>query len=241
MSILLIDSGNTFLKVGIVDHPGSEIKKVKRLSNVKEIGRIEKIDCAICSDVGGRFSEIHDLLKDKEINCIKCDHKLELAFKLDYKTPETLGSDRIAAISYAFKQFKNSNVLVIDIGTCITYDFLDKEGTYHGGAISPGIGMRLKAMNKFTAGLPEIDEKELEFFEQGKSTKESMMVGTLIGIQGEIQGFIDRYSNKYNDLIVVIGGGSKNYFDTKLKGNIFAAENLILEGLNSILSFHDSQ
>lgn len=161
-------------------------------------------------------------------------HKTPLPFKNNYKTPESLGMDRLAAVAGAYFNYPRQNCLVIDAGTCITYDFIDASGQYHGGGISPGLHMKLKALKKFTSKLPLIAFRpDVELI--GKNTKESILSGVVNGTLAEIEGVINRYQQFYNDLIIIICGGDSNFFESKLKGRIFAEPKLVLIGLNRIL------
>jgi type III pantothenate kinase len=126
------------------------------------------------------------------------------------------------------------------MGSCITYDFLDAQGVYQGGAISPGLLMRFKAMHNFTAKLPLAEPlADVELI--GRNTKTSLQSGVMHGVQAEIEGLISRYEANYKDLTVLIGGGDNKYFDKRFKVNIFAGSNLVLEGLNVIVDFNESQ
>lgn len=219
----------------------SELKIIDGLSELKEyIEEVGVVDSVIYSDVHKDSNKIEEILHERGFNFIRSNHLRKLPFKLNYHTPQTLGDDRIAAVAAAFKLYPNKNVLIIDSGTCITYDLIDDKAVYNGGAISPGIKMRFKALHEMTGGLPyiEFEDQIIEF--PGKSTEDSIKNGVLNGMIHEAQSFIDDLSNKYEELIVLIGGGDRKYFETNLKGNIFARENLILEGLNSILLFNDS-
>jgi type III pantothenate kinase len=155
-----------------------------------------------------------------------------------YKSPVTLGKDRIAAVAGAVSQFPGRNVLVIDAGTCITYDFINDRGEYFGGAISPGIRMRFKAMNTFTGKLPLIEPEEFDGF-IGTTTGESMQSGVYNGISAEINGFITQYMDNFDDLVVIITGGDHQFLHNKLKISIFAAPDLVLLGLNEIFDYND--
>lgn len=163
-----------------------------------------------------------------------------LPFQIAYESPKTLGSDRIALAAAAFKRFPKTNVLVIDMGSCITYDFIDASGVYQGGAISPGIRMRFKAMHSFTAKLPLVEPPEQADL-IGPNTEASLQSGVMNGVQAEIEGIISRYESNYKELTVLIGGGDNKYFDKRFKVNIFAGSNLVLEGLHVILDFNESQ
>jgi type III pantothenate kinase len=136
--------------------------------------------------------------------------------------------------------FPDNNVLIIQTGTCITYEFVSGEGEYSGGSISPGIDMRLKSMNTFTAKLPLVKKQEIDYL-IGKTTKESILSGVINGCIAEIDGIIDQYRKKFSELKVVAGGGDIFFFDKKLKNRIFATENLVLKGLNEILKFNNAK
>lgn len=244
MSSLIIDRGNSRIKAAIVKNGSKDISDQRIFSNLTElkdfIHQAGPIEQSIYSDVQKNSKELEELLYENGLNFIRCNYLLKLPFKLDYHTPQSLGDDRIAAVAAANSINPGKNVLVIDIGTCITYDFIDDKSVYHGGAISPGIKMRFQALNSMTGNLPlvEFENEKINF--PGKSTVDSIKNGVLKGIIFEAQAFIDEINNKHKELIVLIGGGDRKYFESKLKGNIFARENLILEGLISILSFHDS-
>ena len=131
----------------------------------------------------------------------------------------------------------NKNSLIIDIGTCITYDLIDKSGTYQGGGISPGVNMKLKAMHKFTSGLPIVAvRKPADLI--GRTTKECMLSGVVNGTIAEIEGVIASYRQFFKDLNIIMCGGDAIFFESKIKDHIFAIPNLVLIGLNQILRFN---
>lgn len=164
---------------------------------------------------------------------------LPLPIKIEYATPDTLGVDRIAAACGATELFPHQNTLVIDAGTCLNYEFVDDRAQYHGGAISPGIEMRFKAMHTFTARLPLVSlNKEVDLI--GNSTESCMQSGVMNGIVGEVEGMIQRYQEKYPELMVVLCGGDAPLFENRLKPTIFAAPDLVLMGLNRILRYNAS-
>ncbi|MBK9291741.1 MAG: type III pantothenate kinase [Bacteroidetes bacterium] len=164
-------------------------------------------------------------------------HETPLPFSIEYETPETLGRDRIAAVAAAYARFPGCNVLVIDMGTCITYDLLTADGRYLGGAISPGIAMRLKAMHTFTSRLP-LAGISPEAPLVGQTTHQSLLSGAVNGTRAELEGMIRRYEKTVGKLTVLVGGGDNKYFETKFKSRIFAASNLVLEGLQAIMKFN---
>jgi len=154
-----------------------------------------------------------------------------------YETPETLGVDRKAAAVGARCIIEKGNLLAIDMGSCITYEFLDEEDRYFGGAISPGLNMRFRAMHQQTARLPFL---ELSLGEKpeliGNSTEKGMKSGVYFGILHEMQGFIAAYQAKYPGLRVIICGGDSKIFESLTKDHIFVIPNLVLYGLNRILT-----
>ncbi|HSM63616.1 MAG TPA: type III pantothenate kinase, partial [Gillisia sp.] len=155
-------------------------------------------------------------------------------------TPKTLRNDRIAVRSAACKTYPTQNVLVIDAGTCITFDFKNAENRYLGGAISPGLQMRFQAMHTFTENLPLLEpEDEVELI--GNTTVKSMQSGVVTGIIAEIEGVISRYSSQFEDLKIILTGGDSQFLCKRLKNSIFANSNFLLEGLNYILEFNKSQ
>lgn len=219
-----------------VDIGNSSIKTAEFLEG--EIGPIEKWKTA--SEVKSAFADCHFVvcsvgLKDskKEFpNAFVLSHQSKLAFELDYDTPETLGVDRLAAVEGARRLFPRTNLLVIDGGSCVTYDFISSEGIYQGGIISPGIEMRLKAMNAFTDGLPLVKPGTPSW--PGKSTEECLQLGADLGLSKEIEGVLDSFNKKYSDLQVVTTGGLLPSFESNLKKPIFASSKILLEGLMAI-------
>jgi type III pantothenate kinase len=161
-------------------------------------------------------------------------HKIPLPIKILYATPQTLGVDRIAGSCGAVQLFPSRNTLVIDAGTCITYDFTDSEKKYFGGSISPGLKMRFQAVHTFTARLPLVNPVENPEL-IGNSTETSIQSGIVNGTVAEIDGIITRYRDKYPDLQVILCGGDAPFFENKLKAAIFASPDLVLIGLNSVL------
>jgi type III pantothenate kinase len=237
---LIIDVGNTRIKIAVFENSemiyNEVFTKVNFIKSVFDV--IEKYNCkyAIIASVGSiKKSEI-DLLKNK-INLIDLNFETKIPFRNEYETPKTLGVDRIALVSAAVSKYPNKNTLIIDAGTCITYDFIDDKACYHGGAISPGIKMRYKALNKFTQKLPLL---EPEYIDEliGNSTKTSIHLGVIKGVISEIDGFIEQYRKKNKDLTVVLTGGDVNFLANRLKNSIFANPNFLLEGLNSILTYN---
>jgi len=190
----------------------------------------------IVSSVGDFSAEALTVLQNN-FSVLKVTHKTKVPFKNLYATPQTLGVDRIALVAAAAIQYPEKNVLVIDAGSCVTYDFLSDHNQYLGGVIAPGLTMRFKAMHTFTAGLPllalEIPKRDI-----GDSTSTAMQVGAFLGLVNEIDGFITSYSENYADLTVILTGGDAEILRDRLKNDIFANSNFLLEGLHYILEYN---
>ena len=162
------------------------------------------------------------------------NYKMNFPFVNLYETPSTLGVDRLALVSAAAAQYPNKNVLIIDSGSCITYDFLDHKNCYLGGAISPGLEMRYKALNNFTAKLPFLDMKTPKSL-TGNTTNSSIHAGVVRGTLFEIEGFIASYRKEYEDLTIILTGGNAHFLRDSLKSGIFANSNFLMEGLHYLL------
>lgn len=238
---LTIDIGNTRVKAAVFENNNLVelfvFDRKKIISEIKKITKKYIIIETIVSNVAS-ISEKKLLKLDKIVKFHLISSISKVPFINLYKTPKTLGVDRIALVAAAVKQFSNKNVLIIDAGTCITFDFVNSKSEYLGGAISPGIMLRYKSLHAFTANLPLIDILELEDF-IGKNTKESIVSGVLNGVVQEIDGVILGYKQKYLDLTVVLTGGDTNFLSKQLKSSIFANQNFLLNGLNEILKLNE--
>jgi len=234
---LSVDIGNTHVKLGLFAK--DDLKQVfLRVDQVDEILAGYKIKNAIISKTGIN-DEIAWKLKEKKINTLVLSQELKLPIEIAYKTPETLGADRIAGSVAAQALFPEVNILKIDFGTCITYDFIDQKGEYRGGAISPGMMMRFKALHNYTAKLPLVDPMQFKSFDlTGTDTATSILSGVVNGIRQEIEGAIGEYGQRFGNLKVVGTGGDAGLFVTLLKSEIFARPYLVLEGLNRILNYN---
>lgn len=160
--------------------------------------------------------------------------QLKLPVNVRYRTPETLGKDRLAAVSGAVRLYPGRPLLIIGIGTCITYDYVQSNTVYPGGSISPGLDMRLKAMHQFTASLPRV-AIDLKAPWVGKTTAGALQSGALWGMRMELDGIIAKYRSDNKGLRIVLSGGGAEYYKNKLKKPIFAHPNLVLLGLKEIL------
>lgn len=238
---LIIDIGNTRAKLALFkDEELFHIEIVTHddflLSVLKLIKKHDVKRGIISSVIFLEKDEIAEI--SEKIQLIELNSELKLPFINNYGTPKTLGVDRMALVAAAVNEFPNKNVLVIDAGTCITYDFVSADKEYRGGAISPGLEMRYKALHEFTSKLPLLSRKD-EIQVIGNSTEESMHSGVVHGILGEIHNFVDLYKKKNDLLTIVLTGGDTNYLANKLKIDIFAQPNFLLKGLNTILIYNN--
>lgn len=234
---LVIDSGNSAAKVGIFEHENL-IEKYTFHSAVELRSFVARsfAENVIVSSVKDDAEEIVSWsIHAKEKFILRPELKLPIDNL--YVTPSTLGVDRIAGVCGAQQIFPLQHALVIDAGTCITYDFLDKHGRYHGGGISPGLTMRFQAVHTFTAKLPLLSARENVPL-IGNSTETSILSGVVNGVIAEIEGIISQFSNRYEDIKVVLCGGDTAFFEKQLKASIFASPELVLLGLNSILNYN---
>lgn len=237
---LTVDIGNTRVKFGLFEGDKLIAKLSLTKGNWKELIpwlELHKPNKAIISVVGNEIVDLVNYLK-QHTKLAFLNPSTSLPFTNKYATPQTLGMDRIAGVAGAMALFPNTPCLVIDVGTCVTFDYLDAHNCYLGGAISPGLQMRLNAMSKFTQKLPQLLASPLEDF-IGDTTQSSMLSGAFFGLLGEINDTIDRYESFNNGLSVLICGGDSHLFDKRTKKTIFAAPDLVLIGLNKIANWNE--
>ena len=233
MNNIAIDLGNSRIKAGVFE--SASLIKSYTFSNPDELFHLVKQphENLIVSSVKGDVDSILNIsvATNKKI---ELKSNTPLPIKIQYTTPLTLGVDRIADACGAIQLFPNQNNLIIDLGTCINYEFIDSDNNYWGGAISPGVNMRFKSMNTFTVQLPLVEAigyPELI----GNSTISCLQSGVMNGILEEMKGIISRLKSKYPELRVILTGGDYRFFENQLKDSIFAAPELVLVGLNRIL------
>ena len=234
---LVVDAGNARVKVGLFTDNQAHPTAVHVFKNAKTKLRNflmeHKNDALIFSSVSGLAME--EVVPEEFVRKIKLTHTLTMPFVSHYQTPETLGSDRMANAAALCSLFANKNALCIDAGTCLKFDFVDKNGHYLGGSISPGLHMRMKAMHQFTNKLPLIEVKKSPAL-IGQSTQESMLAGGVLGFMAEVREMAALYQSQYPELTIVITGGDMSFLQDALKNNIFAEKDFTLIGLNSILT-----
>lgn len=240
---LVIDIGNTKAKVAVFND--NTLVDVFRSSNqsldcLPEILSRFPIRQGILASVIDLTKEITEQLSNLTFPIIRFNSETPLPIKNLYATPKTLGSDRLAAVIGAYDSNPGKNLLVIDAGTAITYDYMNKHGEYLGGNISPGKDIRFKALNHFTGKLPLISEDGTRV-PLGIDTETAIREGVLSGMNFEIKGYIESFKEKYPDLLVFLTGGDGFLFETNLKNHIFADSFLVLKGLNRILNYNNGR
>lgn len=233
IEVILVDVGNSSIKITeVINGDFGETLKFDTLSQVTDTYRDVPI---MISSVKGLDSSILELKTVKILT-----HESPMPIKLDYSTPETLGPDRIAVAVGAYEMFPQQDNLIIDLGTCMTIDLVDKSGVFRGGIISPGLKMRMSSMAQFTDKLPDISSEwqNLDSKELGKSTKECLYSGSFWGIVHEINGVLRTLSKDFTSLNTIITGGDAHFFESKLKAHIFAGSKIVQKGLYRIWKCH---
>ncbi len=240
---LVIDVGNTQIKIAVFEeNKGVEYltsNQNELLSAIKALKiKYPNIQKAIVASVGTIENSILSSLKNSiEIQYLTKECKFP--FINTYSTPKTLGIDRMVLAAGAVLEYPNQNRLVIDIGTCITYDFIDENNNYLGGAISPGIRLRYESMNQKTAKLPSLTKKKpLHFI--GNSTESCMHSGVVNGIVLEMDGFIELYKAQYTNFITILTGGDSDFLAMRLKNTIFVNSNFLLKSLNQTFQYNQN-
>jgi type III pantothenate kinase len=234
---LVIDYGNTAAKAGVFE--GHHMKEKFVFTSPEETRAFVEASTAehfMVSSVSRDAEEVCSWAVQARRKFI-LRHTLPLPITNRYATPATLGVDRLAGACGAQQMFPGSPCLVIDAGTCITYDFLDAGGSYLGGGISPGLHMRFQAVHTFTKKLPLVQAvPEVSLI--GSSTEQCIQSGVINGVLEELRGIMRQYREKFGDLKVILCGGDTHFFENQLKASIFAVPELVLSGLNSILIYN---
>jgi len=244
--ILCIDWGNTRVKTAFFNTDNT-ISDQRQFAGEEAAGAISaqvqdaKPDGIILCSVTGASAETAKLLQSKTQHFINLDGNTRVPVMNAYSSPETLGPDRLAIAVGAQAQYPDTNVLAISLGTCITYNFVQKNKAFRGGAISPGMNMRLQAMHKLTDKLPEVSLDGGDILLLGYDTETCMRSGAVYGMAAEIDGMVAAFAAQYSDFNAVLTGGDAPFFGNKLKSKIFADPELLLKGLNLILKHNVPQ
>ncbi len=237
---LCLDFGNTNWKGALFQGDRMAEKFMLLQSNIhEEITRILNLYSptkVILASVVNHEKSIEDLIAKQATLYVLNSNDFRLPFLNAYGSPETLGHDRLALVAALSKFYPGEDSLVISVGSCVTYNFLAKNNAFRGGAISPGLEMRLRSLNEFTDKLPLIS-REGHVSLLGYDTETSLRSGVVMGIASEIDGMIERYESQYGRINVVLTGGDGAFFESRLKSKIFADSNFLFKGLYAILEF----
>jgi len=238
---LCIDFGNTNFKAAIFQSDRLveryQFKEAEALATLHKLISLYNPQKSILSSVVNHGEDIVNLLKEST-SYLNLDLQTKLPFLNAYGSPETLGHDRIALVAALSRHYPGENSLVICIGTCITYNFLATNNAFRGGSISPGVDLRLRAMNEFTDKLPLIP-REGHLSLLGYDTETSMRSGAINGVAAEIDGMIEHYEQQYGRINAVLTGGDAPFFESRLKKKIFADTNFLFKGLYAILEHNN--
>jgi type III pantothenate kinase len=240
---LVIDVGNSRVKSAVFEND----KLIERIIFIHEdfqnsitnlLKKYPHINVLIASSVGKLEKKSFDAFENHlKVVFITKDYKFPI--QNQYTTPETLGIDRLILAAGAVLQFPNKNRLVIDAGTCVTYDYIDEENNYLGGGISPGISLRYKSLHNYTSKLPLLSKSEPENI-IGNSTNQSIHSGVINGLVFEINGLIDAYCINNKNFIIILTGGDAEFLAKRLKNTIFANSNFLLESLKQIYQYNQN-
>jgi len=238
---LCIDWGNTNIKAAIFDNNRlqkqflfSEENALEQVSNIMDTYKpVKAVLCAVVSHT----EALAKLVRSKIPGLLVVDGRTSVPINNAYLSQDTLGPDRLVLVYAAYDENPTKNNLVISVGTCVTYNLVQNNKTFRGGAISPGLQMRAKALHTFTDMLPEVAVDEYAIL-LGYDTETCMQSGIFNGMLAEIDGMIAAYESKYSDFNAILTGGDAPYFASKLKSKIFADPGLLLRGLNLILNYN---
>jgi type III pantothenate kinase len=240
MKSICIDAGNTLVKVAfmedgtvrsLVSYPVDGIDDL-----LSYIALLPQADACILSSVSITNREIMDTLSRKTPYFMELTAATPIPICNLYKTPETLGKDRLAAVTGAHSLFPGKDVLVLDAGTALTVDFIDKAGNYRGGNISPGLNMRFHALHDYTKKLP-LQTQTDDYMLLGDTTMSAITSGVQNGIIFEINCYVNHFVKQYPELVTILTGGDIIFFANKIEKHIFAEPNLVFIGLEKIIEF----
>lgn len=241
---LIIDIGNTLIKMAVFDRQGlvweQSVERLLPAMLDELVSARPQIDSAIVCSTRGAASEVADMLRPRVKRLVEFSAQVPVPITNAYLSPETLGCDRLAAAVGAVTAYPERNVLIVDFGTAVTIDLVTADGTYRGGCISPGMQTRFRALHDYTATLPLCHPTQEQGL-QGLTTRQAIELGVMNSLSFEIEGYISRMQEQIGDLCVIFTGGDANLFVKRIKNTIFANCNLVFCGLNRILEYNASE
>lgn len=243
---LCIDQGNSRTKIALFNEYGALRKSIvyKTFSSVdvERLFSLYPITDSIISSVVNIEPAVVNALSRLSHHFVLFDHNTPLPIRNGYDTPHTLGQDRLAAAVGAAELYPNENLLIIDAGSAITYDFLSEDGTYMGGNIAPGIRMRFSVLKQMTKKLPLVEAEENELIPLfGKNTRDAIAAGVVRGVGYEVKGYMQSLSKQVEHYKTILTGGGAHYILNNVKTPLQYEKNLVLTGLNSILLYNSKE
>ena len=237
---LTLDIGNTQSKLAVFNNSLVVVKTFDSEFIIDEIDNFLLLYPSIKNLIVCSVTDITLNLEKYNFNNVHfVSSNSNIPFENLYLSKDSLGNDRIALVSSASISYPGKNVLIIDAGSCITYDFINDKNQYLGGAISPGLNMRYKSLNEFTSKLPLVSFESSDKL-IANQTIDSINVGVANGVVFEIEGFVRQYLSEYDNLTVILTGGNSDFLSNQLKISIFANQNFLLEGLNNLIKLNSS-
>jgi type III pantothenate kinase len=246
MTTLCIDLGNTRSKIGVFDNKGillhTQAFAHLNPDTLNQLSTQYSIAQVMLSSVANDAELKKYLNQQSNLQWLELTHQTPLPFQNLYGSPQTLGKDRLAAVAGAHYLYAQTNVLVIDAGTCIKFDAIDQQARYYGGSIAPGIAMKLKALHAFTDRLPLLNYDTQAHNPQlpaliGNNTPNALLSGVINGTIAECAGMIAQYQNIYNPLTILITGGDAPLLQHTLQNKYYTAPHLLLYGLYHLFSY----
>ena len=237
---LVIDIGNTRVKAGVFRNGELQYRETREnwgIDDLLALATNHNVENVILSTVAAAVAVQLGKVLASHFFFLELNAATPLPIANHYRTPDTLGKDRLAAVVGAYSLFPGQACLVVDAGTCITYDLLSSEGAYLGGNIAPGIAMRLKAMHAFTARLPLVEQGPMGNW-VGDSTETALRNGGQLGALLEAEGYLSYCRSRFGALRAIFTGGDADFFVKNLKSEIFVNHNLVLIGLDQILNYN---
>lgn len=238
MILLCVDWGNTRVKAAVMAEPNQFIAEgnfapEEAVSEISKLIDKHQPRASVLSSVANHDPALEPLLQERT-HYVPLNSKTALPIMNAYHSSDTLGMDRLAAVAGIHAANPGLNNLVVALGTCVTYNFITKNGAFRGGAISPGLQMRLDAMHQFTDGLPQVS-REGDTLLLGYDTATCMRSGAVFGLAAEIDGMVEAFKKEYGDFNAVLTGGDAPALARHIKSGIFADPQIILKGLYQIL------
>tara|TARA_B100000579_G_scaffold254975_1_gene209911 strand:+ start:304 stop:1026 length:723 start_codon:yes stop_codon:yes gene_type:complete len=236
---LVFDAGNTNLKMGIFDT--NDLIYFEHLNNFSSsyfqevVLKYKSIKSVCVSNNANFLSELPRLCREFDIKYLNISHLTNLPITIDYLSPQSLGNDRIALASGSTKI--KGDKLIIDFGTCITYDVV-LDNNFIGGQISPGFYVRLSSLNHYTSKLPKINLEDVDNI-IGKNTNECMLIGVIDSVLFEVEKVIEKYKKRFPNIQVIVTGGNLSFIKNRIKNINFIRPYLLMEGLNYIIAFNE--